>query len=289
MSTFVAAVSNGLLLGLVYAAISSGLSLTLGVMGLINVAHSAIAMLGAYVAWSTMRAWGVDPVVALAGVTIAFFFLGMLVERLMVRRVYDEPPEASLLSLFGLMIVLESALILIWTTTERALPVQYTAAIDLGFMRVGTARLVGGVAALVAILVAHFFLGHSRVGRGIRAMASNRDAARILGIDTERLSMLLFGIGTALAGTGGVAMGMIFPFTPGDHLKWLTLAILVVIVGGLGTLPRTMAAALAIGVIESLGGAYLPFQYVSIMLYGLLIVMLWVRREGLVGQAARTI
>ncbi|MFP3914929.1 MAG: branched-chain amino acid ABC transporter permease [Actinomycetota bacterium] len=289
MTTLVAAVVNGLLLGLVYAAISAGLSLTLGVMGLINVAHSALAMLGAYLAWSTMHAWGVDPLVALVGVTIVFFFLGMAVERAMVKRVYDEPPEASLLSLFGLMIVLESALVLIWTTTERALPVQYSAAVEVGFLRVGTTRLVGGVAALVAIIAAHYFLRRSRAGRGIRAMASNRDAARIMGIDTERLSMLLFGIGTALAGTGGVAMAMIFPFTPGDHLNWLTLAILVVIVGGLGTLPRTVVAALTIGVVESLAGAYLPFEYVAIVLYSLLIVVLWVRREGLAGATARAI
>src|SRR5690606_36738001 len=133
------------------------------------------------------------------------------VERLLVRRVYDEPPEASLLSLFGLMIVLESILVLVFTTTERALPVQYTSAIQIGFIRDGVARLVGGAAALVAILVAHGFLRRSRLGRGIRAMASNRDAARIVGVDSERLSILLFGIGTALAGTGGVAMAMIFP------------------------------------------------------------------------------
>lgn len=289
MTSLVAAIVNGLLLGMIYAAISAGLSLTLGVMGLINVAHSAIAMFGAYLAWSAMHAWGIDPVLALALITVGFFFVGMAVERLLVRRVYDEPPEASLLSLFGLMIVLESILVLVFTTTERALPVQYTSAIQIGFIRVGVARLVGGAAALVAILVAHGFLRRSRLGRGIRAMASNRDAARILGVDTERLSMLLFGIGTALAGTGGVAMAMIFPFTPGDHLNWLTLAILVVIIGGLGGLPRTILAALSIGLVESLAGAYLPFQYVSIVLYALLIVTLWIRREGLAGEAVRTL
>lgn len=84
-------------------------------------------------------------------------------------------------------------------------------------------------------------------------------------------------------------MAMIFPFTPGDHLNWLTLAILVVIIGGLGGLPRTILAALSIGLVESLAGAYLPFQYVSIVLYALLIVTLWIRREGLAGEAVRTL
>lgn len=289
MTTLVRAVTNGLLLGLMYAAISAGLSLTLGVMGLVNVAHSAVAMLGAYIAWELLQRTGADPLVAFVAVTVAGFVFGMLIERLLVRRVYDEPPVASLLSLFGLMIVLESAVILVWTTTDRALPVDYPSAVEVLGFRIGVARLVGGATALVAIAATHWFLTASRTGRGIRAMAANRDAARMLGIDTDRLSMLLFGIGTALAGAGGVAMAMVFTFTPQLHLSWLTIAILVVVVGGLGSIPRTLAAAVTIGLVESLAGTYLPFEYVPIVVYGLLIGTLWVRREGLAGVQARSL
>lgn len=289
MSTLLQALANGALIGLVYTAISAGLSLTLGVMGLINVAHSVVAMTGAYLAWTVMQAWGLDPLVALVLVTVAFFFLGLVIERLMVRHVYDEPQEASLLSLFGLMIVLESILVLVWTTTERALPVPYTAAVEVLGLRLSMARLAGGGVALLAVMVAHLFIRYGRLGRGIRAMSSNREAARILGVDTDRLSMILFGVGTALAGTGGVAMAMIFPFTPGEHLRWLTLAILVVVIGGLGSIPRTMAAALFIGVVESLSGTYLPFELVGIVVNGLLIVVLWMRSEGLGGRQLRAL
>lgn len=289
MTTLTIALVNGVLLGMVYAAISAGLSLTLGVMGLVNVAHSAVAMLGAYIAWEMMQRTGMDPLVAFVVVLALSFVFGMVIERLLIRRVYDEPPVASLLSLFGLMIVLESAIILVWTTTERALPVDYPTAIEVLGLRISVARLVGGGVALVAILATHAFLKYSRTGRGIRAMASNRDAARMLGVDTDRLSMLLFGIGTALAGAGGVAMAMVFTFVPQLHLNWLTLAILVVVIGGLGSIPRTLVAALVIAVIESLAGAYLPFEYVPIVLYGLLIVTLWVRREGIAGSGARAL
>lgn len=289
MTTLTIALVNGVLLGMVYAAISAGLSLTLGVMGLVNVAHSAVAMLGAYIAWEMMQRTGMDPLVAFVVLLALSFVFGMVIERLLIRRVYDEPPVASLLSLFGLMIVLESAIILVWTTTERALPVDYPTAIEVLGLRISVARLVGGGVALVAILATHAFLKYSRTGRGIRAMASNRDAARMLGVDTDRLSMLLFGIGTALAGAGGVAMAMVFTFVPQLHLNWLTLAILVVVIGGLGSIPRTLVAALVIAVIESLAGAYLPFEYVPIVLYGLLIVTLWVRREGIAGSGARAL
>lgn len=289
MTTLARALANGALLGMMYTAISAGLSLTLGVMGLINVAHSAIAMLGAYLAWDLLRLTGVDPLVALLVVTAGFMFLGMLVERVLVRRVYNEPAVASLLSLFGLMIVVESAMILWWTTTERALPVPYPAAIEVLGLRIGFARLVGGGVAFVVVAAAHLYLKYSRTGRGIRAMASNRDAARMLGIDTDHLSMVLFGIGTALAGAGGVAMAMVFSITPQLHLNWLTLAILVVVIGGLGSIPRTMVAALAIGLIESLVGTYLPFEYVDVVVYGLLIATLWIRREGIAQAEARTL
>lgn len=289
MTTLAPALVNGMLLGMMYAAISAGLSLTLGVMGLINVAHSAVAMLGAYVAWDLMRQTGIDALTAFGLVTVLSFVFGMVIERLLVRRVVDEPPVASLLSLFGLMIVLESAIILVWTTTERALPVNYPIAVQALGIRISGARLVGGSVALVAILATHAFLKYSRTGRGIRAMASNRDAARILGVNTDRLSMLLFGLGTALAGAGGVAMAMVFTFVPQLHLNWLTLAILVVVIGGLGSIPRTLVAAVAIGIIESLAGTYLPFEYVAIVLYGLLIVTLWIRREGIAGSGARTV
>lgn len=287
MRTFLQATTSGLLLGLIYTAIAAGLSLTLGVMGIINVAHSAVAMLGAYLAWVLMRMAGVDPLVALALVTVAFVFLGMLIERSLVRRVYNEPASASLLSLFGLMIVIESIMILTWTTTERALPVPYPPAVEVAGLRVGFARMVGGLVALLAVIGAHLFLRYSRTGRGIRGMAANRDAAQILGIDTNKLSMVLFGIGTGLAGTGGVAMGMVFAFTPPLHLSWLTLAILIVVVGGLGSLPRTMLAAVGIALVEVLTGTYVSFRYVEVVLYGLLLAVLWVRTEGIAGGGAR--
>lgn len=289
MTTLIQVLLSGVLLGLIYSAIASGLSLTLGVMGLVNVAHSALAMLAAYLGWSIVQASGIDVVLVLLIVTVLLYFVGVVIERILVRRVYGEGAIASLLSLFGLMIIVESAIVLIWTTTERALPVGYPIAVDIGFLRIGVPRLVAGLVALAATLACHFYLRYSRVGRGIRAMASNRDAASILGIDTARLSQILFGLGTALAATGGVAMAMVFPFTPATHLSWLTLAILVVVIGGLGTIPRTMAAAVVIGVIESLAGTYLPFQYVSIVLYGTLIVVLWVRSEGIAGRKVRTI
>ena len=289
MTAFIQATFNGLLQGIVYAAIGAGLSLTLGVLGIINVAHSALALVAAYLGWTGINQLGLDPVSAFIIIGVLFFFVGVLIERGLLKRLYAEEAWASLLVLFGLMIALETIANLVWTTTERAIRLPFSAAVEIAGYRLSSSRLLGGLIMLVAIIAVHAFLTYGRLGRGIRAMAANRDAAEILGINTERLSMILFGLGTALAAGGGIALGMIYPLTPQLHTQWLVLAILIVVIGGLGGLPQTMIAALAVALIETWTGLYISFRYVDVVLYLILIVLLWIRREGLAGVRERTL
>jgi branched-chain amino acid transport system permease protein len=289
MTAFIQATFNGLLQGIVYAAIGAGLSLTLGVLGIINVAHSALALVAAYLGWTGINQLGLDPVSAFIIIGALFFFVGVLIERGLLKRLYAEEAWASLLVLFGLMIALETIANLVWTTTERAIRLPFSAAVEIAGYRLSSSRLLGGAIMLVAIIAVHAFLTYGRLGRGIRAMAANRDAAEILGINTERLSMILFGLGTALAAGGGIALGMIYPLTPQLHTQWLVLAILIVVIGGLGGLPQTMLAALAVALIETWTGLYISFRYVDVVLYLILIVLLWIRREGLAGVRERTL
>lgn len=289
MTAFIQATFNGLLQGIVYAAIGAGLSLTLGVLGIINVAHSALALVAAYLGWTGINQLGLDPVSAFIIIGALFFFVGVLIERGLLKRLYSEEAWASLLVLFGLMIALETIANLVWTTTERAIRLPFSAAVEIAGYRLSSSRLLGGLIMLVAIIAVHAFLTYGRLGRGIRAMAANRDAAEILGINTERLSMILFGLGTALAAGGGIALGMIYPLTPQLHTQWLVLAILIVVIGGLGGLPQTMLAALAVALIETWTGLYISFRYVDVVLYLILIVLLWIRREGLAGVRERTL
>lgn len=287
MTTFVQATFNGLLQGIVYAAIAAGLSLTLGVMGIINVAHSALAILAAYLGWTAINQLGLDPVTTILALGVIFFVIGVVVERGLLRRLYAEEEWASLLVLFGLMIAIETIANLVWTTTERAITLPFPAALEIGAFRLSSSRLFGGLIMLAAIAAVHTFLTYGRIGRGMRAMAVNRQAAEILGINTDRLSMILFGLGTALAAGGGLALGLIYPLTPQLHTQWLILAILIVVIGGLGGLPQTVLAAVAVALIETWTGLYLSFRYVDVVLYGLLIALLWIRREGLAGVRER--
>jgi branched-chain amino acid transport system permease protein len=286
----VQALVNGVLLGSTYAAIALGLSLTLGVLGIVNMAHSALLVLGALVTWQLVNGLGLDPLLAGVIVVPLFFLIGALLQRLLLRRVEREPEASGLLLLFGLMIAVESAALMVWTTDPRSLRLGYLAgSLSLGFVSVPINRFAAAVIGALAGLSLYVFLHRTTLGRATRAMADNRDAAEVMGIDTARLSTIVFGIGVALAGVAGVALACAFTFSPQEHLRWLGWAFLIVIVGGLGSVKATVMGALAIGLTESLVGLFLPFQYVYLVVYMLLGAVMLLRGEGLAGARQRRI
>src|SRR5579883_2515429 len=195
------AVADGVLLGLLYTVMAVGLSLTLGVLG--------------------------------------------VVDRVLIRRVARAPQLLGLLVLFGVMVAVESAAILLWTTDTRVITVPYTnRALHLGAITLSEVRLIAGGIALLLVVLLHAGLRLTRFGKAIRAMAQNRDVAMVLGIDVGWLSMVVFGLGTATAGAGGVVLGMVFPFDPQTQIQWLSWAFLVVLFGGLGGVGNTLAGGL---------------------------------------------
>jgi branched-chain amino acid transport system permease protein len=284
------ALVNGLLLGLTYAAIALGLSLTLGVLGIVNMAHSALLALAALVTWQLVNGWALDPIVAVLIVVPLFFVIGMVVQRVLLRPVEREPEASGLLLLFGLMIAVESAALMVWTTDPRSLRLGYLAgSVSIGFVSVPLNRLAAAAIDALAGLALWFYLNRTSLGRATRAMADNRDAAEVMGIDTAWLATIVFGLGVALAGVAGVALAWAFTFSPQEHVRWLGWAFLIVIVAGLGSVRATMLGALAIGLTEALVGLFLPFQYVYLVIYVLLGAALLLRGEGLAAARQRRI
>ena len=286
------AIVTGILLGLVYTLISIGLSLTMGVMGIVNVAHSTFILLGSYLALELLQVFGIDPIVTAIIALPVFFMIGLLVERVLISRVaVDQSSQTTgLLVLFGLLIIIESGAILIWTTDTQVLSVSHSnASVTLGSITVTVPLLIAAGIALLIVILLDLFLQRTLYGKAIRAMAQNRGAAKMVGINTNWLSMIVFGLGTATAGVGGVILAMIFPFDPQSHYRWLAWAFLVVVVGGLGSIRNTLLAGLVIGLVEAISGILFPFQYVYFIVYLLLIIMLLIRGQGLAGKQARTI
>lgn len=285
-----AIVADGVLLGLIYTITGLGLSLVLGVMGIVNVAHSAFVMLGSFLAFELFRRLGVDPVVAFFVALPVFFVLGAAVYRLVITRVESAPQTQGLVAMFGLMVLIENLGTIAWTTDTRVITAAYTnSSLVVGALVLAHVRLIAGGLALLLVGLFWAFLRFTLIGRAIRAMGQNPEAASIVGIDIRTLSAVMFGLGIACAGAAGVALAMVFPFSPNTQVVWLTWAFLVVILGGLGSVENTLAAGVAVGLIQSVCTALMPFDYVYLVLYVLLAVILTMRREGLSRAVRRTI
>ncbi len=282
--------ADGILLGLVYAIVGLGLSLVMGIMGIVNVAHSAFIMLGSFFVFEFARRMSVDPVVSFFMALPVFFLLGVIVYRLVVTRIERAAQTQGLVAMFGLMVLIENLGTIAWTTDTRVITVGYTnTSIALGPIVLVHVRLIAGALALLLVAAFWAFLKYTIIGRGIRAVGQNRDAAISLGINVRQLTAVMFGLGVACAGAAGVALAMIFPFSPNTQVQWLAWAFLVVILGGLGNVGNTLIAGLVVGLIQTYAAAFLPFDYVYLLLYLALAVILVIRREGLGGAMRRSI
>jgi branched-chain amino acid transport system permease protein len=291
MTTHIAAIiADGVLLGLIYTITGLGLSLVLGVMGIVNVAHSAFIMLGSFLAFELFRRLGLDPVISFFIAFPVFFVLGAVVYRTVITRVERAAQTQGLVAMFGLMVLIENLGTIAWTTDTRVITAAYTnSSFSVGGVVVAHVRLIAGLLALALVGLLWSFFRYTLTGRAIRAMGQDRDAAATLGINTRQLSAVMFGLGIACAGAAGVALAMVFPFSPNTQVQWLAWAFLVVILGGLGKVENTLAAGIAVGLIQTICTALMPFDYVYLVLYVLLAVILIVRREGLSGAVRRTI
>jgi branched-chain amino acid transport system permease protein len=291
MTSHIAAIlTDGVLLGLIYTITGLGLSLVLGVMGIVNVAHSAFIMLGSFLAFELFRRLGLDPVISFFIAFPVFFILGAFVYRTVITRVERAAQTQGLVAMFGLMVLIENLGTIAWTTDTRVITAAYTnSSFSIGGVVIAHVRLIAGVLALALVGLLWAFFRYTLTGRAIRAMGQDRDAAATLGINTRQLSAVMFGLGIACAGAAGVALAMVFPFSPNTQVQWLAWAFLVVILGGLGKVENTLAAGVAVGLIQTICTALMPFDYVYLVLYVLLAVILIVRREGLSGAVRRTI
>jgi branched-chain amino acid transport system permease protein len=289
-SQIAAIVADGVLLGLIYTITGLGLSLVLGVMGIVNVAHSAFIMLGSFLAFELFRRLGLDPVISFFIAFPVFFVLGAVVYRTVITRVERAAQTQGLVAMFGLMVLIENLGTIAWTTDTRVITAAYTnSSFSIGGVVIAHVRLIAGLLALALVGLLWAFFRYTLTGRAIRAMGQDRDAAATLGINTRQLSAVMFGLGIACAGAAGVALAMVFPFSPNTQVQWLAWAFLVVILGGLGKVENTLAAGVAVGLIQTICTALMPFDYVYLVLYVLLAVILIVRREGLSGAVRRTI
>ncbi len=279
-------VSAVLLAGL-YATMAYGLGLIYGVLRIVNLAHGGVIMAGAYLGWILHRHLGLDPYLSIPMVAAATFAVGVVLYRLLVRRLPRGAAGGpqSLLLLFGVWLVLRNVAYLLFTGNDQVIRTGYsTRSAALLGTHVSVSRLVVFSIALATPLALHFMLYRTDFGRAVRAVAQNPDSCTLVGIDVERIYTLTFGLGTALAGLAGLLSATLFSFNPAFGSGELLKSFVVVVLGGLGSVLGLGLAALVLACAEVFAILVLPSYLTAAVGFVLLVLVLVLRPGGLFGQ-----
>ena len=288
LPNFAAQAFNGLVLGALLALISSGLTIIYGTLGVLNLAHGAMFMVGGYAGVVAYQYTG-SYVVAVAAGSLFVMALGVVMERVVIRHFYDRPHEDQILVTFGLGIVYVELVRLIFGSLSQSMPAPSWASgiTSLGFMIYPTYRLaVVGIVA-VALLALYLVLYRSRLGMIVRAGIEDAVMVNSLGIDVYRVFMIVFGIGAMAAGFAGIVNVPIAPITPDVGEAILVETFVVVVIGGVGSFPGAVLGGLIAGEILSLTSMINP-SYSQVMLFAVMTLVLVLRPRGLLGEQGRT-
>jgi len=276
---------SGVLLGGVFALVAVGLTLIFGVMKILNFAHGDFLMLGMYFAYFLSVMFGVDPYVSAVAALPLFFALGWLIQGWLIRPVLKAPESIQILVTVGLSLFLQNLALFLFSPDFQSLRVRYGSDTATIFgASVSIVRLVASVIAVLASTGLYFFLARTDTGKALRACAEERLGAMAVGIDVERMYKIAFGLGIACVALAGVLMTPFFYISPQVGLPFTLTAFVVVVLGGLGSLPGALIGGVLIGVIESLGEFLLPSPSMKQMAtFSVFLLILLLRPQGLMG------
>jgi len=287
ISYILQSIISGILLGGIYALLSVGFGLTWGTMRVLNISHAVFAVLGAFIAYWFLVKGGLDPLLSLPLLVLLLFFIGGIFYRLVIRPVTKAKDVimASMVATFGVAIVVENVMSYFWRPDPRILKPSYTGtSFFIGEMAISKGPLIGFAMAIVAIALLYSFLHHTYTGKAVQATWQNPMGAALVGINPGHVSLITFGLSIASAGAAGVAMALIYAFYPSVQSVWTLFVFLVTIVGGVGSVIGTGLAGLLIGFIIGVSAAFLPFVWVNVLLFALLLAILLFKPEGLFGS-----
>jgi branched-chain amino acid transport system permease protein len=290
-SILLSALLNGLTTGAVYALIALGLTLIYGVLHIINFAHGASLMMALYGVYALKERWGVDPYVALPFMVPAMFVLGYGMQRLIINRASHGKDENILLVTLGLSIVMENLALLFFKSDTRTIDTSYTlSTVAIGpeavQVMVSLPKLVAFAGALVVSALLIVMLQRTDLGRAIRAVAKEKQGARLMGIDVDHVYAMCFGLGLACLGAAACFLLPAYYVNPQVGNGFVLVAFTVVVLGGMGSFAGALLGGLLIGVVESFGGLFLGESLGQVGIFVIFIAVLLLRPQGLFGAKA---
>lgn len=284
MELFFQQVFNGIMLGSTYAIVALGLTMVFGILHVPNFAHGQMYMLGAYVCFFLITVFGFAywPALALSAIVLAL--AGVVLEYLVFRPVRDAGGVTPFIAALGALIILENAVVVLWGPEGHRIPNPYPDIIDAFGITMSTQRLLVIGVAVLLIIILQIFIKKTTLGNTIQAVAQNREGATLMGINVNLVSALTFAISTGLAAIAACLVAPIFMISPSMGSMVGMKAFVIVILGGLGSIPGAIVGGLILGLIEAIGGGYLSAAYKDVFGFGALVLILSLKPTGLFGK-----
>lgn len=281
MELFIQQLINGLTLGSVYILVGIGLTLVFGILHIPNFAHGALYMLGGYVTFMGMTSLGLHYILAIIISMIVVALIAVLMERAVFHHLRNAPPIHDKIAAIGIMLFLEALVLLIWGSEYRNMNTPYGGTLNLASVTITTQRILIIAVSIAVVLILYWFLKKTMVGASIIAMAQNREGAYLVGINANKVAMMTFAISGALAAIAAslaTPINLLFPAM--GHLV-IMKAFIIVIIGGMGSIPGAIFGGFLLGITESLGATYISNDYKDLIAFFLLVVIMTWKPKGL--------
>ncbi|KJS30870.1 MAG: ABC transporter permease [Desulfatitalea sp. BRH_c12] len=275
---------NGIMFGSTYAIVALGLTLVMGILSIPNFAHGHLYMLGGYITFFFISATGLGFWLSMLLSVITLGLIGVLMERMVYRPLTDQPHINAFIAAIGALLFLEALALVVWGPQGLRIPNPYPQNIQFLGITMGLQRLlvIGGAAVLILCL--HLFMKKTLMGTTIEAVAQNREGAMLNGINVNRVSAITFGISSATAAIAASFLSPIFMLSPSMGAILGMKAFIIVILGGMGSIPGAILGGYILGLIEALGGGYVSAAYKDVFAFGALIVILSFKPTGIFGK-----
>ena len=277
-------VVNGLLIGFIYSLIAIGLTLIWGVMNIVNFAHGDFLMLGMFTSFWLYTLYGVDPLFSIPVCTALLFILGLLIYRYIVSKVMKGPMLAQLVVTFGISIFLANLAVFLWTPDFRLIekPLLH-GTWDIGDIKLSIPKFVATIGSVIVSLFVFLFLRKTKTGKAILATEMDREAALLMGINTERINSISFALGSALVGIAGAFLSTYYYIYPQVGGTFGLIAFCVVALGGFGSIEGAFIAGIVVGLAQTLGGFFIDPAYKYAIVFLIYLITVWIRPQGLLG------
>lgn len=277
--------ASGVLIGLIYALVAIGLTLIFGVMDIVNFSHGEFLMFGMYSSFWLYALYALDPIFTLPLTALFLFGLGVIVYKLVIRKITNAPMLSQIFTTFGLMILFRGIAQFFWKPDFRTVSHSIVSGtMTIAGIQIGTPQVTAGIGAILVTTGIYLFLTKTRAGAALEATAADKEAAQLMGIDSQKMFALAWGVGAACAGVAGALLSTFFPIFPEVGANFILIAFVVVNLGGFGSVVGALLAGVLVGVIEVMGGFLLGPQYKMALVLGLFLAVLMFRPQGLMGK-----